>query len=215
MNAQINLIPRYRIAARLRARALRRWAQGGSVLALVLIGAAVFFQTRWAQDPQAMAAELAQAVTRTEDTSKRLKRLEAELLATQRRVDANRAVTNQPDYAVLLALMARTLDEQVVLRACGFEAMTFDLKPGETTKAADARQNTRPEGFEVHTAGYAQSQRAVSDYVLRLERTGLFHEVRLLSTRREPVPFGDGEAIAFEVRCYLATGMPMKEPGHE
>jgi len=204
MNPTVNLIPKYRIAARRRTRAAVRWAQGGAALAVVLVGSVVFFETQWAQNPQAMAEQLAEATTSVEDTGVRLRRLEAELLATQRRVDANRAVTNQPDYAVLLALLARTLDEQVVLRSCGFEAMIFDDKPSETRRTSAAAPD-QPAGFEVHTSGYAKTQRAVSDFVLRLEQTGLFHEVRLLRTQREPVPFGDGHAIGFEVRCYLTT----------
>ena len=50
--------------------------------------------------------------------------------------------------------------------------------------------------------GCGQSQTAVSNFVLRLERTELFDQVKLIGTSRRP--FLSGSAVEFQVECFLA-----------
>jgi Tfp pilus assembly protein PilN len=207
MSTALNLIPVTRLEARRRQTATHRWLVGGAAFVALLIALSVFVQLRWGGEPADLAQDLSQATAQTEQTRRQLRQLQAELAAVERRLAANRAVTNQPDYAVLLALFARQLDDQVILRSCAFEPIPID--PPEVSRSRDAADDADaadlPPGFSVQASGLAANQRAVSAYVLRLERTGLFHRVRLVNTRREPTNFGSGRAIAFEIECFLAT----------
>lgn len=208
MSVTLNLIPTTRLTARRRRTVLRRWLFGGGALAAVLIAMTVVAQLRWGGEPADLASTLDDAARRTSDTRSQLARMREELSAIERRLDANRAVTHQPNYAVLMALMARSLDDQLVLRSCAFEPMPVDSDgPAPVRRTSDADDHAqRPAGFPITASGLAVNQRAVSAYLLRLEQMGLFHRVRLINTRREPTPFGSDPAIAFEIECYLATG---------
>jgi len=207
MSSALNLIPVARLEARRRQAAAHRWLVGGAVFVTLLITVSVFVQMRWGGEPADLADALSEATAQTEQTRRQLTQLQAELTAIERRLAANRAVTNQPDYAVLLALLARQLDDELILRSCAFEPIPIDRS--ETRRSMDATGEQTdadlPPGFTVAASGLAANQRAVSAYVLRLEQTGLFHRVRLVNTRREPTNFGTGRAIAFEIECYLAT----------
>jgi len=207
MSNALNLIPVTRLEARRRQAAVRHWLVSGVAYVALLIAVSVFVQWRWGGEPADLAQELSRATAQTEQTRRQLRQLQSELSAVERRLAANRAVTNQPDYAVLLALFARQLDEQVILRSCAFEPIPIDSPDvSRSSDAADEEDAADlPPGFTVQASGLAANQRAVSAYVLRLEQTGLFHRVRLVNTRREPTNFGTGRAIAFEIECFLAT----------
>ena len=56
-------------------------------------------------------------------------------------------------------------------------------------------------GFLLGLRGYGRSQAAVAKFVLRLEQTGLFQEVKTLKRTREA--FLDAEAVAFRLECLL------------
>ncbi len=215
MSTPINLIPVTRMVAKRRRCASKAWLFGGVAFAVALLGLSVFVQMRWGGEPADLAEALAQATIDAEQARQQHLQLQADLQAVQRRLAANHAVTNQPDYAVLLALFARQLDEQIILRSCAFEPIPLDSKPGVTSGrgGADADDADLPPGFTIKATGLAVNQRAVSAYVLRLEQTKLFHRVRLVNTRREPTNFGDGRAIAFQIECHLATqGTTAEDP---
>jgi Tfp pilus assembly protein PilN len=102
-------------------------------------------------------------------------------------------VGKQPDWSILLALLASTLEDEIVLRS-------VRLVSG-AAEEGDQREAGAP---NLDFAGLGQSQAAVSRFVLRLEEISLFRSVKLLDTRREP--FLDGHAITFRVECVLDDG---------
>jgi hypothetical protein len=53
----------------------------------------------------------------------------------------------------------------------------------------------------------AQSQLAVTKFVLRLEKVGLFSKVTLLDTSREP--FRETEATSFRLECIIDPTPPV------
>src|SRR5260370_38207947 len=53
----------------------------------------------------------------------------------------------------------------------------------------------------VRIQGYGRSQAVVAQFILRLEQTGLFDDVVLVKTNREP--FLDDHAMSFQVECQL------------
>ncbi len=63
-----------------------------------------------------------------------------------------------------------------------------------------ARESTT---IQLQLGGLGLAQQAVSEFVLRLEETSLFRQVKLLDTKREP--FLDSDAIAFHIECLIET----------
>jgi len=86
------------------------------------------------------------------------------------------------------------------------------VRAGAAAKAGTAAASTpgqSPRAFRLDLAGLAQSQSAVSQFVLRLEKARVFDEVRLVQTGRKP--FLKGEAVAFQLECSL-TGKKEAKP---
>jgi hypothetical protein len=118
----------------------------------------------------------------------------------QARLDTIRVINEQPDWSVLLRLIAKASTDQIVLTGC-----RLDLQ-------ADAnRTNARPATTQPNAAnhvlsitGFGRTQAAVSHFVLRLEEAKLFDRVSLIKTSREA--FSSGEAVAFRIECSLSDG---------
>ena len=76
---------------------------------------------------------------------------------------------------------------------------------GDTVTPFDllAQEPSTDRSFLIRLVGYARSQAAVSQFVLRLEAAGLFDRVTVMRTAREP--FLDDQAIAFHLQCLLGS----------
>jgi hypothetical protein len=64
--------------------------------------------------------------------------------------------------------------------------------------------SAQPRRFTVELRGLATTQPAVSQFVLRLQQIGLFDDVKLLRTGREPV--FNTSAVSFEITCVIGEG---------
>jgi Tfp pilus assembly protein PilN len=191
----VNLVPADRREARRRQRWVHVWIGACAVYAAAWVVAHVAIQLTMVSDDRVLRGEIEQvrAVVQERDTAVAALELDRQQAVAQ--LHANLAVGKQPDWSILLALLASTLEDEIVLssvrlvsgaagegEASGSGATTFDF------------------------AGLGESQAAVSRFVLRLEEISLFRSVKLLDTRREP--FLAGHAIAFRVECVLDDGGP-------
>ena len=188
--SEAGLIPKSRLVARRRRRLVQRWALGLAAVAglLVLLHVALALAPTVRSDREPQLAELRQ---QAQGLQQRLRLLDDEILQAQVRLAANRAVSEHPDWSVLLAVLSQQLQDQVVLR--------------QVELIAPERS---PQGiFVLHVQGHAESQAAVSQFVLRLEGLGLFETVKLVESRRAPIL--NQAATGFRLECPL---MAPKEP---
>jgi hypothetical protein len=140
----------------------------------------------------------------------------AELAASKATIEANRTVAEQPDWSILLALLAKTTGEDVVLRSVLVAPPPNAPVPAAATPGKPGTPPPLPE-VVLELAGIGQSQLAVSQHVLRLEQTGLFSKVTLLDTGREA--YLNSNVIAFRLQCQfgeprqpVASPQPMPQP---
>jgi Tfp pilus assembly protein PilN len=184
----VNLIPAHRVLARRRRARVHVWtlAIGAYIGALGLAYAAMAAawsgtNAQWQGKITSLDAQLA----RDNDA---LKVKQKELAEKQAARQANSAVGEQPDWSLLLALLARTVQDDVVLESTS-------LRPADT-----AATPVKP--MTLALSGLGRTHEAVSDFVLRLEGTKVFSRVSLLETRRTATP--RAEAIAFRVEAALS-----------
>jgi Tfp pilus assembly protein PilN len=192
----INLIPTTRLRARrLRAR-LFRWAWGVSGYAVLLGIACSIIRGVSGGGGETLAARLE---TAKGDNQK----LSAALVANARRLSQAQstqrmvlALSDRPDWSLLLTLLGEKLDDDLVLRE-------MRLQPSDRpdTTAVAAALVAPVEQFRLELRGLGRSQEAVSRFVSRLEGTKLFSEVKLLRRGREP--FLAGTAVSFDLACRL------------
>ncbi len=198
----VELIPQIRRERLWRRRCIRRWSAvlGGSTI--VAIGALVLTTSRIGPvEPlhahvASLTAELtaqrnAEAVTRND------------LTRAVSTLQANRAVADQVDWSRVLAIVAQAAGDDVRLGRCQLSTSDSGFEPERRGRASSRRRrhDQRTTGIRLGVAGYGRSSQSVSGFVLALEETGLFDQVRLLDSRREP--FDAGHAIAFRLECVV------------
>jgi hypothetical protein len=216
----VNLIPARRLIARQRQRHVRRcivicssWAfvvAGVCAVGLGVVPGGGVGEAGAAALPE----RLERAVKDVESGQQLITAAREELAGAQATLRATRSIADQPNWSTLLSLIGRATGDDVMLR-------TFELQPqapigsGAVTAAApkaNGRQAAastpapKPAGFVLSASGLAQSQLAVTQFVLRLEKVGLFSKVTLLDTSREP--FREGEATSFRLECVIDPAPP-------
>jgi len=199
-------------ASRRQAKACRaragQWLAVGAVFAGVLVMICITCHKTWGVGPDPLAHEIRQMADRIETSGRTISTLREQLVASRWKLDTFRGVGQQPDWSVLLTLLSDGLGSDVVLRSCELDEIMISLKKttgrrGGTQVITTNRLEDKGErmAFVLRVAGFGRSQTAVSLFVLRLERSGMFDNVRIVSTIREP--FLNAKAIAFRLECRL------------
>lgn len=193
----VNLIPARRRDAK-RWRAHIRWcAVGCSAYAVLATAVAGLAWNAWAGEDPAIRQETAHIDEEIHRNQQELTQASAKLSADQQMLSATRQIAGQPDWSLLLTLLAHKTDDQMVLRSCQFRPAS------DVAGEAKATDNHAAGGLLIIITGVARSPQGAQQYVLRLEKTGLFDRVTLVETRREP--FLNGEAAGFRVDCVLSA----------
>ncbi len=195
----INLVPMHRRDAHARSFRLRAWAVGGGTYALLLIVACGLSYAIWGGDQAAVAAQSERASRQLEESQRMIAKLQPELAEAQGKLDMITAIDEQPDWSILLKLLAKASTDQIVLTQC-----RLDRSDGPKAVVGKAPTTQSAASHLVTITGYGRSQAAVSHFVLRLEEAKLFDQVTLIKTSREP--FASGEAFAFRIECSLNNG---------
>jgi Tfp pilus assembly protein PilN len=202
----LDLIPAPRRQARARRTRIRTWSLVLGVYALTTAAGYVACfaypdsgQTALLRDTRAVTEELRAA-------SREMRAVRAQVAEAAGRLAIARSVRNHPDWSLLLAMLADSLADQIVLERCALLPVDPPAAAGPAPAATPAQS---PRAFRFDLTGLARSQTAVSQFVLRLEKARVFDEVRLVQTSRKP--FLKGEAVAFQLECSL-TGKKEAKP---
>jgi Tfp pilus assembly protein PilN len=211
----VDLIPSPRRALRKRRLRTRLWTAGLSgyvaVLAALLGGTAA----AWETDNRTPAAQLSHVEMENDLRRRDSSRLTASIIERQRELAASRSVEHQPDWSILMGLLARAMGPDAALRTAQLSQEVVEAKapvsaaaaaPTEAAGgAADPKAGAEPappaRAFTLRLTGVARSQGAVSGVVQSLEASGVFSRVELQEARREAGAGAD--AIAFNIFCRL------------
>jgi hypothetical protein len=194
----VNLIPAARRDIKRRRCRVRFWAKMCVMYAALWLGAFAVSDLVAAGDDRALRLERDQTLLDVDAANKAIASMRDRIGAGRSRLQASLEVGEQPDWSLLLALLSSTLGDEAVLRSVrlGVPTDALDKKPAAAA-AAEARRVT------LDLVGFAQTQKVVTELVLRLEQTPLFERVRLIDTRREP--FRSGTAVGFRIECVLGA----------
>lgn len=196
---RINLIPQARQHARRRRVRTRLWIGLALSYAVSAAGlSAVYRGASSSHDLASLLGELAAYEAELTQLDNQQNSLRPQLSEQTLILAAERSISDQPDWSLLLTYLAgEVLGDQVVLSGCELAPAT----PGQGTNEADAIDDAP---LTLTLTGYARTTPDVSRFILRLERVGLFDKVTLTRTNREP--YLSGQAIAFEARCLMKRG---------
>ena len=204
----INLIPAHRLLAMQRRIRVRLWMRIDSICICVLLIICAVVMPLFDQSATSVADELVFLDKKATGMNRSISALLPELSEVKLTLDASRAMQKQPDWSVLLALLANLQGGQIVMRnvqtkpmggghvaAGGSEVVSAE----EISAAGDNRS-----GYKLVLGGMGKTQNAISQFVLRLEQCGLFERVRVIMTNRES--FMSDHAVSFELLCTMGRG---------
>jgi hypothetical protein len=186
---------------------MRQWVAPGVAFVGMLVFICIACHRTWGVGPDPLAEELRETTDRISDSGRTIGALQKQLVATRWKLDTFRGVGQQPDWSVVLSLLADTLGSEAVLKSCELNETTIQAdtntgpRGGAEIPVTSVVEEQKQVVFVLGVSGFGRSQTAVSQFVLRLERSGLFDNVRIVRTTREP--FLNGKAIAFRLECRL------------
>jgi len=196
MTSLINLLPARRREILRTRRLLRIWTVAVPAYCVLLIAVCVAARIVLAVPDSADDRDLQTARQSARQTEISLAVAKKDLVSLQTRQRMVSTFIDQPDWAAFLRLIGKPLGGNLVLRE-------VKLQQTSTNQRGPAAAPNRPAGanFRLELRGLARSQIDLSSYVKALEETGLFDEVNLLRTGREP--FLTGTATSFELNCLV------------
>lgn len=197
----INLIPAYRIHARRMRLRLRIWTGVVGACTLMLAVAHVWVIAAWHDDSDEIRTSIRETDSEIQELERATAASRAALAEAQATLRARRAVSDQPDWGLLLVALSARLDQQAVLSGCILEPAG---QAGQgSAQRNDAQQKLiRPSKYTLSLTGLTRTQDAASSIAIALEQTGLFEYVTLLEARR--AGFKGEEAVTFRLECALA-----------
>ena len=187
-----NLIPTPRLEAKRRRKQRNACAAACGAYALLLAGTLGAAHLAWSGGNESVEARLAAVQQDTARLERETAAARAELSAARSTLEANRTVAEQPDWSILMGLLARLTGDDVVLRS-------ISVAPSIGQNAAPGKAPAGPQETVLEVAGVGRTPLSVSRHVLKLEGTGLFAKVVLLEHNREP--YLNANAIGFRVQC--------------
>jgi hypothetical protein len=201
-----NLMPAPRRQAKACRTRIRQWLVVGVAYTVMLATICIVCHRTWGLGPDPLADEISQTTDRIRTSGRTIAILQKQLVASRWKLDTFKGVGQQPDWSVVLTLLADGLGNEVVLSGCQLDEIMIPLDSNAGSTPPPAPPGARQEkaqkmAFVLSVSGFGRSQTAVSQFVLRMERSGLFDNVRLVSTVREP--FLNAKAISFRLKCYF------------
>jgi Tfp pilus assembly protein PilN len=197
----VNLIPhRRRHAAAARHRA-RRWCWAVAGYAAALLAGYVFCAAVVTMRSDDKGALLDKTNRQIEDLNHATASLTPQLAEAHTKLSVARTVGDQPDWSLLLAIISSTIDDDIVLSSTKLEPAADDapVPRGQPLKSNESAP--QPAMLRLSLQGLGRSQAAVTQFVLRLERLGLFERIDLAKSARQNV--GNADANVFRIECLL------------
>lgn len=202
--ARIDLTPnRCRAQARYRRR-VRGWVVA-SICWAVLAGVACLISglASSAEASEVLQQRLERLRSQIDNTTSKTQQAGRALDEVRQRWEANRSVSDQPDWGVLLALLADARDTRVSLVACNLVPIMEKRAGPAQASAANTRQAVKVlAGYRLSLDGVATTQEALSRYLIELERVGVMSSVTLIESRLDKI---NGQAAtAFRIECVMS-----------
>ncbi|MDB5301979.1 MAG: hypothetical protein JWO87_3642 [Phycisphaerales bacterium] len=200
----INLIPAPRRDAKRRRGHLRWCAAGCGGFSGAVLLAAIACRVLWGGGEPGLDRQLTIAQEEVRRADAAFTEARNELASVNAANAADRQIAGQPDWSLLLALVADRAGNEVVLRSLSVTPRPVEIIAAKPAPAAGKPAPPPPapsRSLMLMASGLGKSQPAVTQFALRLEKTGLFSRVRLIDTSREN--FLADEATAFHLECSL------------
>ena len=193
-----NLIPAHRFEKRHRIRRAQTWAAALGAYGVLLIGAYAACLAFGQDDSGAISKEMGETTKRFGAAGRQIPELRESVAEASQQLAAARVLAQNPNWSLLLAMVARNLTDEVVLERCSLSPVDAGADESPPAEAGEVIYQR----YLLELSGLAQSQTSVSQFVLRLEDSRLFEGVRLIKAQKRD--FRDDQAVSFSLECALS-----------
>ena len=183
----VNLIPVSRQLNDARRARGSRWSIGCAVLIATLFVLDRALQISFTRSMTIDPAQFTRLENEIDAKTRTCNQLRREINAIDRLVRAGHAVTEHPDYSMLLSLLSETAGREIRLELCSID---------RHLQIEDTAKDLTP---VLRLNGVGTSQSAVTSFVLRLESTGVFDQVALLRSNEQND--AGATSTAFQIEC--------------
>lgn len=177
--------------------ALRRWIAPISLAGVVaVVPIFLAFSKPADRTGQLIEERVIQAEARTDDATAQVQTLRVLIAQRERELKAEQQLTARPDWKAVLTLVGQQFDENLVLAAIQLD----DIDNARVRSALGPMAGDAPAGSVwLVINGFATANSDVSSLVTRLETVGLFEQVVMTGTQREP--FAGRPRTTFTLAC--------------
>ncbi|MEM7229144.1 MAG: hypothetical protein AAF432_10055 [Planctomycetota bacterium] len=194
---RINLLPDERIARILQKKRIRAWtcvvAGYAGVLGVLSVGMLIARPS----SHDDIERRLANADRQIADSDRMVVSLQHDLTEVDRVLSTMQRIGPKPDWSVALAEFSAVAGDDIVIRDLVMR------QRGQGRGDSSLRVVEPSDAVTLRVVGFGRNQKAVTDFVLALNNSGLIDSTNLLKSEREPL-FGS-YAAAFIVECEIAA----------
>lgn len=200
-----NLIPAARLEQRRRLQRVKLWIRALGAYAVLLACAYGACFAFGGDDSQDVLRRTRESTERFRAAGKEIETLRTSVVEACEQLAAARALAQNPDWSLLLAMVSSHLGDDIVLERCF-------LAPADSAQMHDRSRRAAEKGdqggkvlyqrYILDLRGLSRTQTGVSQFVLRLEQSKLFRSVRLIKTGK--AKFQEGQAASFRIECILS-----------
>jgi hypothetical protein len=187
----------------MKRRAVGRWIVGGVVEVALVAVAAVGLHVVSHVDDRSVRGEMAKVEREIEAIEGRKAERAAAAGKVQAELELRDTVNAPTDYSKLLAVVSAGMGDEGVVTS-----LKWEVAPAPTTAAAPVDADGKPlkvDAFagpvrlSVQMTGLVRSQGTITRVVERIQKAGVFDEVRLVKSGRDA--FLGSEAFSFQLSC--------------
>ncbi len=197
----INLLPETCVRERRIRVRTRRWAVAATLTAMSLFASYLWLSGLWDVGLGGLAEDLERAERRLADAKREQAKVQASLVEADAARRALDAVSDLPDWGLLLNLLAQQGGGRATLTAC-----TLAIAKSDAASAPKGRVGR----FVLTIQGLVEDPKSATDFAVDLESTHVFERVNLVDTMRTSAQ--GRELLSFRIECAMTDPAGEMQP---
>jgi hypothetical protein len=200
----INLLPESCVVERHIRSRLRVWSVVAPLIAAILVASYVWLAGMWGVGAGGVSQDRERLEQRISEMRRILTRNQSELAEVESARRALRAVSDLPDWGLMLQLLPSMGGGHATLTSCTLTPAKKDANDGSKQAAGRVLK------YLLSIQGVVEDPKSATDFAVDLERTEIFDKVTLIESTR--TQYMGRELLGFRIECMLTDSVGEGQP---